>query len=133
MLNISRIKNKARYIIIYRAFLIPVPFLYLTNQSVCLEFDTNRINHGEKLFVFPVKYTDTLPDTLKNFPNIKSDWNTRADSEKQEFHLLLKTGILPVMHKLSDWSHEREWRYIISNANYFNTGIPSKIILRRPD
>jgi hypothetical protein len=109
---------------------LPMWWFYTDERrGVCLEFDVEKLQSGVKLFVFPVKYTDNLPDVIRTLHKLDTRRVKRMSEKEKEFFVLFSTGIFPCTHKLSDWSYEKEWRYIMLNAENVDFVIPSKIIL----
>ena len=75
------------------------------HSGVCLEYDIPKI--GNAYFIdrmFPVFYVKELPNGIK-LP-VEENINREASSD----YLLL--------HKLDDWSYEKEWR-LVYNANFW--------------
>ena len=98
-------------------------------RGICFEFDIDKANPKDTLFIFPVKYSNKLHDAVETLHRLDARHLKKKDKEEREFHAIVSEVMLPCIHKLSDWSYEKEWRYIMTNADYFNFVKPSKIIL----
>jgi hypothetical protein len=79
---------------------LPLWAHYASNhKGVCLEYSTSKL---DKNIIFPIIYTDKLPNILNYIVpqnNIKN---------------IIPKGLMlyHCIHKLIDWSYEKEWRYI---------------------
>lgn len=106
------------------------------HRGVCLEYDTSKLQILDTNRLFPVIYSSELPDVVK------------SAFENYGIRKMPPLGLVTYhcIHKLNDWSYEKEWRYVFeprmrfSNyedipSNYWNLGAkvdfikPSKIIL----
>ena len=119
------------------AYNLPMWSHYANNHSgICLQYDTLRFRYNDSLRkrLFPVFYTEKLPDALKII-------------KKFHFENLPKTLFeYTLISKLKDWEYEKEWRLILDcrriisenekvSDDYWNTGKtewlarPSKVYL----
>lgn len=112
---------------------LPMWAHYANNHyGICIEYDTRLLDHPylrERLF--PVIYTNQIPDILSMFAKHQYPKHTTFDYS--------------AIHKLNDWSYEKEWRLILSTSIWkigehisdefweegkiTKIGIPRKIIL----
>ncbi len=92
------------------------------HRGICLEYDLDNIDSICNINrLFPVYYVEKLQDIVM------------FNSNSHNLVPILVWYYI-IMHKLSDWSYEKEWRLIhnidglyINNKSFFN--IPSKIYL----
>ena len=74
------------------------------HRGICLEYDTLKFNYNPNLRkqLFPVYYQDKLPDILK----LMKDMDLNHLSKSLFDYILI--------HKLNDWSYEKEWRLVLN-------------------
>lgn len=76
------------------------------HQGVCLEYETNSIpDIYQKNRLFPVKYVEKLPDVVNEM--LRKKVPTCSVFQYMS------------MHKLSDWSYEKEWRLIYDAGSWY--------------
>lgn len=76
------------------------------HSGVCLEYETSRIsNIYTKNRLFPIFYTDKLPDFLE-----RSIGKGKSEISIIDYFLI---------HKLRDWSYECEWRLIYNTGSWY--------------
>jgi len=113
---------------------LPMWAHYADNHTgICLEYDTQRIHKNLSNMLFPVKYVEKLLDIVM--------FAMRAVASESSNVLTYQC-----VQKLSDWSYEKEWRYIflpsmkkdyleklppdyLDKGEEISFGRPSKIIL----
>ena len=73
------------------------------HKGICLEYDTLKFNYNPTLRqrLFPVYYQNRLPDVLELMKDM--DLN----------HLPKSLFDYILIHKLGDWSYEKEWRLVL--------------------
>jgi hypothetical protein len=109
---------------------LPMWWFYADERrGICFEFEVDKINPADKLFIFPVKYSSKLHDAVETLHKLDSGHLKKKDIKEREFHAFISELVIPCIHKLSDWNYEKEWRYIMLNTEYFDFMKPSKIIL----
>ena len=88
---------------------MPMWNLYASDyQGVCFEYNIEKSDIIGK--IFPVIYTDNLPDVYDMFSKTQvRNGRSFIPTEYQSRLFLFKTN---------DWSYEKEWRY--TEVNYFN-------------
>lgn len=74
------------------------------HRGICLEYDTLKFNYNPTLRqrLFPVYYQDRLPDILE----LMKDMDLK--------HLPKSLFDYILIHKLRDWSYEKEWRLVLN-------------------
>lgn len=74
------------------------------HRGICLEYDTLKFNYNQDLRqrLFPVYYQDKLPDILE----LMKDMDLK--------HLPKSLFDYILIHKLRDWSYEKEWRLVLN-------------------
>ena len=72
------------------------------HQGVCLMYDTSELSVFDLNHLFPVIYAQELPDVVK-FAFEVLDSKTPPPTGLATFYCI---------HKLIDWSYEKEWRYV---------------------
>lgn len=74
------------------------------HRGICLEYDTLKFNYDLTLRqrLFPVCYQDRLPDILE----LMKDMDLK--------HLPKSLFDYILIHKLRDWSYEKEWRLVLN-------------------
>ena len=101
------------------------------HTGICLEYDTLKFNYNPTLRqrLFPVYYRDELPDVLE----FMKDMDLKHPPKSLFDYILI--------HKLNEWSYEREWRLVLNLLqieeadNKSNTGTikwltkPSKVYI----
>ena len=109
---------------------LPMWWFYADERrGVCLEFDVEALSSEKKFFVFPVKYVDKLFNAVEEAYKLDTRRINNMDKRDRDFFMLLCSFLLPCTNKLSDWSYESEWRYVMIKQDKFNFVKPSKIIL----
>ena len=82
-----------------------------SHKGVCLAYDTEKLSIVGSNPIFPVLYATELPDA------VKFSFEKLSMSDKPPFGLT----IYHCIHKLVDWSYEKEWRYIFQpGSRYFS-------------
>jgi len=105
---------------------LPMWWFYADERrGVCLEYDVNKLEDKTKLFTFPVNYTRLLPDVIRLLHKL----DTTSTEMDNTFNWFISTGVFPCIHKFSDWSYEKEWRYIMLNQENVFVNSPVRIIL----
>jgi hypothetical protein len=98
------------------------------HRGFVVEYDLRGLWHElDKMFLrslFPVAYGDTFSGLIR-------DWDfIHRPSEGSDIHF----PVIAACHKASDWSYEREWRYIIgygalAENGYCRTPAPNRVII----
>jgi len=79
------------------------------HRGVCLAYDMSGLDIITSNALYPVLYVKELPDVVKfSFEHFGKD-------EKPPFGITLYHCI----HKLADWSYEKEWRYVYQPGMHY--------------